>query len=151
VAITNGVIPGLEMVRSVVLAFGKPSGVRAAGSGSAFSRIDATFSLAAQTLRSPDLSFTSPDFDMRGAPTVRLPKGDVDMDASVTLSRELTAQAGTDLRRYAQEDGRIVVPVVLSGTVAAPGVTVDVRAAAKRALQNEVKRRVRGLFDRIIR
>jgi hypothetical protein len=151
VTIANGAIPGLEMVRAVVLAFGKPSGLPAAGSGSAFSRIDAPFTLAAQTLHSPDLSFASPDFDMHGAPTVRLPNGDVDMRADVTLSPELTAQAGSDLRRYAEEDGRIVVPAVVSGSVAAPSVTVDVGAAANRALQNEMKRRVKGLFDRFLK
>jgi hypothetical protein len=65
------------------------------------------------------------------------------------LSRELTSQAGTDLRRFAQEDGRVVVPAVITGTVAAPGVTIDAAAALKRALQNEMQRRIKGLFDKI--
>jgi hypothetical protein len=73
------------------------------------------------------------------------------MRASVRLSRELTAQAGTDLRRYAQEDGRVVVPAIISGTVAAPSVMVDVKAVVSRALENEIKRRVQGLFDRLIK
>ena len=73
------------------------------------------------------------------------------MRTSVQLSPELTAQAGTDLRRYTQEEGRIVVPAVISGTVAAPNVMVDVRSVVSRAVQNEVKRRVRGLFDRLIK
>ena len=151
VLITDGVIPGLDMVRSIVLAFGKPAGVPAPGSGSAFTRLESPFSLANSTLSAPDIAFASRDFDMAGKAVVRLPAGAIDMRANVVLSQDLTAQAGTDLRRYAQEDGRIVVPAVISGTIASPIVTVDVGAAMNRALQNEVKRRVRGLLDRIIR
>jgi hypothetical protein len=151
VSVTDGEIPGLEMVRSVVLAFGRPSGLAAAGAGSAFRRIAGSFSLADQTLRSDDVTFESVDFDMSGRTVVQLPGGAIEMHADVILSRELTAQAGTDLRRYAQEDGQIVVPAVITGTVAAPRVTLDVAAAANRALRNEVKERVRGLLDRIIR
>ena len=88
---------------------------------------------------------------MSGSAVVQFPAAAIDMHANVALSRELTAQAGTDLRRYAQEDGRVIVPAVIGGTVAAPRVTIDVTAALTRALQNEVKRKVKGLFDRIIK
>lgn len=151
VTISNGVVPGLEMVRAVVLAFGKPTGVPPAGSGSAFTRIDGTFTLADRTLRSQDLSFNSRDFDMTGTPVVRLTDGAIDMHATVMLSRELTAQAGTDLRRYTVQDGRIVLPARITGTVAAPSVTIDMAAALQRALQNEIRRRMQGLFDKIIK
>jgi uncharacterized protein involved in outer membrane biogenesis len=149
--IANGAVPGLQMVRSVVLAFGKPSGAPPAGSGSAFTRLEGAFTLADRTLRATDITFASRDFDMTGNAVVRLPEGALEMRANVVLSRDLTAQAGTDLRRYAQEDGRVVVPAVISGTVAAPGVNLDVAAAARRALENEVQRKVRGLLDRFIR
>ncbi len=144
--IVNGAIPGLEMVRAVVLAFGKPNGAPAAGSGSAFTRITGAFALNGQVLRAEDFRFESRDFDMTGAPTVRLPAGALDMHADVVLSRELTAQAGTDLRRYAQEDGRIVLPATIGGTVASPRVSVDVAAVLNRALQNELRRRIERLF-----
>ena len=57
---------------------------------------------------------------MTGRASVRVPAGAVDMHANVVLSAALTAQAGTDLRRYAQEDGRIVLPATITGTVASP-------------------------------
>jgi hypothetical protein len=70
----------------------------------------------------------------------------------VRLSPELTAQAGTDLRRYAQEGGRVVVPATVSGTLGRPIVMIDVAAAGKRALGNELKRRISdvlgGLFKK---
>jgi hypothetical protein len=151
IAITDGVIPGLEMVRSIVLAFGKPSGLPPEGSGSAFTRLAGTFSLDNQTLRTANLTFASRDFDMAGQAVIGLPAGTIDMRADVVLSRELTAQAGTDLRRVAQEDGRVVVPARITGTVAEPRVSVDPAAALNRAVQNEIKRKLQDLFKRIIR
>jgi uncharacterized protein involved in outer membrane biogenesis len=150
-AITNGTVPGLEMVRSIILAFGKPSGAPAAGSGSAFTRLGGTFALDRQVLTSKDLAFASRDYDMTGTTRVHLDSGALDAKVTVALSRELTAQAGTDLRRYTVQDGRIIMPAVLSGTVAAPKVTIDLADALNRALQNELKRRVGGWLDRVIR
>jgi len=151
VTIADGAIPGLEMVRAIVLAFGKPSGAPASGSGSRFTKLEGNFALADRTLRVPDISFASRDFDMAGNAVVRLPAGGLDVHANVMLSPELTAQAGTDLRRYAQEDGRVIVPATITGTLAEPGVSLDVAAAINRALQNEMKRRVKGFLDRIIK
>jgi uncharacterized protein involved in outer membrane biogenesis len=151
VTVSNGQVPGLDMVRAVVLTFGKPAGAPPAGSGSAFSRLGGTFTLAGRTLRSEDLAFESRDFDMSGVVSVGTATGALDARMNVRLSRELTAQAGTDLRRVAQEDGRVVVPAVLSGTVADPSVSIDVASALSRALQNEMKRRVGSLLDRLIR
>ena len=65
--ILDGEIPHLDMVRAIVLAFGKPSSDSRAGSGSRFTRIDSGFTLDDQTLRSKDVAFASPDFDMTGA------------------------------------------------------------------------------------
>ena len=74
------------------------------------------------------------------------------MRADLSLSPELTAQAGTDLRRYAQENGRIILPATVSGTLDRPSVFIDVAAAAKRAITNEMKRRatdfIGGLFKK---
>jgi AsmA-like protein len=146
-AITNGTIEHLDLVRTIVLAFGKPSGIPPEGSGSAFTRVGGTFALARQTLTSNDLSLASRDFDVNGRSTLRLSSGALDARGDVALSRELTAQAGTDLRRYAQQDGRVVVPATVGGTIESPRVSVDVQAAAARAFQNEIRRRATTLLD----
>lgn len=150
-AITNGTIEHLDLVRTVVLAFGKPSGVPPEGSGSAFTRLGGTFALANRTLTSTDLSLTSRDFDVSGRSTLRLSSGALDARGDVVLSRELTAQAGVDLRRYAQEDGRVIVPAIVGGTIDQPQVTVDVQAAAARAFQNELQRRAKSLFEGLLK
>ena len=146
-AITNGTIEHLDLVRTVVLAFGKPSGVPPEGSGAAFTRLGGTFALANRTLTSDNLSLASRDFDVSGRSTLQLSAGALDARGDVALSRELTAQAGTDLRRYAQEDGRVIVPATVSGTINRPQVSVDVAAAAARAFRNEFQRRANSLFE----
>jgi uncharacterized protein involved in outer membrane biogenesis len=145
-AITDGSIQHLDMVRTIVLAFGKPSGAPPEGSGSAFSRLAGTFALANEALTTNNLSFASRDFDMHGRGTLRLASGAVDARADVALSEDLTAQAGTDLRRYAQEDGRVIVPASVGGTLSNPRVSVDVAAAMQRALGNELQRRARSIL-----
>jgi AsmA protein len=149
--IADGNIPRLDLVRAIVLAFGKPSGVPPEGSGTRFSRIAATFALANRTLRSDDLTLASRDLDLAGRSEVNLASGAVSVRANAALSRELTAQAGTDLRRYAEDDGRVTVPVTIGGTLSQPTVGIDVAGVLNRAIQNELKRRMRGLFDKIIK
>ena len=146
-AIVNGTIEHLDLVRTVVLAFGKPSGVPPEGSGSAFTRLGGTFALANRTVTSDNLSLTSRDFDVNGRTTLQLSSGSLDARGDVALSPELTAQAGTDLRRYAQQDGRVIVPAVVGGTIDRPRVSVDVQAAAGRAFQNEIQRRTKSIFE----
>jgi uncharacterized protein involved in outer membrane biogenesis len=151
-AVVDGTMPRLDLVRSVVLAFGKPSGVQANGSGTSFSRLAGTFALANGGLRSENLALAARDFDTAGRGTLGLQSGTVDARADVVLSPELTAQAGTDLRRYAQQDGRVIVPVTITGTLNSPTVFVDIAAATRRALGNELQRRatdfLSGLFKK---
>jgi uncharacterized protein involved in outer membrane biogenesis len=148
VAITDGRIPGLEIVRSVILAFGKPTGERPGGSGEAFSRIAATLAVAAPVLSTRDLSFTSRDLDLTGEGTLSLASRSIDLRADVILSRELSAQAGRDLYRLAREGERIVLPARITGTATSPTVFVDVQAALSRALRNQAQDRIKSLFDR---
>ena len=70
--------------------------------------------------------------------------GMVDM----TLSEELSQQAGTDLARYTREGNRIVLPANLGGTLEQPRITINALAAVKRGLQNEIRERLKGLFGR---
>jgi hypothetical protein len=111
-----------------------------------------SFTLSRGTLRTEDLRFRARDFDASGRGSLAIESGAVEARADVVLSRELTEQAGTDLRRYAQEDGRVVVPATVGGTLTGPTVFVDVAAAARRALGNELKRRATdflgGLFKK---
>lgn len=149
--ITDGTIPGLEMVRAVVLAFGKPSGAPPEGSGSAFTHLGGDFAIRNGVVRSDNLSFASRDFDMHGRAALVVSTGALDATTDVVLSKELTAQAGTDLRRYAQSDGRVILPARITGTIGHPAISLDMAAATRRALENELKRRAKSLLDQLFR
>jgi hypothetical protein len=150
--IADGTLPHLDLVRSVVLAFGKPSGVPPEGAGTAFKRLAGTFALANATFTSDNLTLASRDLDADGRGSFNLESGAVEARANVVLSPELTAQSGTDLRRYAQENGRVIVPATVTGRLNAPRMSIDVAAATRRALGNELKRRagdfLGGLFKK---
>jgi hypothetical protein len=149
VVITDGRVAGLEIVRSVVLAFGRPSGVRPEGSGEAFSRLAATLAVNGPSLSTSDLEFASRDFDMSGGGTISLASQAIDFRTNVILSRELSAQAGRDLYRLAREGDRIVLPARITGTVSSPSVFIDMEAALSRALRNRAQDELRSLFDRL--
>ncbi len=151
VSVENGRVPGLEVVRTVILAFGRPSSERPAGSGEEFRQLAATLTIGGGRASTRNLTFASRDFDMTGQGWIDLRSQALAFDVDLVLSRELSAQAGRDLYRYASEEGRIVLPGRITGTAANPSVTIDVADALKRALQNTIKSRAKSWLDRIIR
>ena len=87
VTITDGQIPGLDIVRTVVLAFGRPSSERPAGSGEVFSRIAASLEIAQQVMSTRDLILESRDFDMTGGGHALAGLAAVNLRTDVTLLR----------------------------------------------------------------
>lgn len=171
VDITDGVIKNLGMVSAVVAATSMRAGsvnqaVSAAKSGATdepFSKLGATLDLAHGAVSTNDLTFESRDLLLNAQGTIGLVASTVDLRGRVQLSDELSKQAGSDLVRFTQDQGRVTLPVTVSGSVESPSVRVDVGDMAKRALQNAaneqkeraktqateaVKKRVGGLFGR---
>jgi AsmA-like C-terminal region len=146
-SIVDGTIKRLNLVRTVVLFFGRPA-PETAGATDQFERIDASFSLANQILRADSFSMHSRDADLKGSVTLNLKSGALDGMIDMILSEELSAQAGTDLARYTQEGNRVVLPASVGGTLEQPRITINATAALKRGIQNEIGRRLKGLFGR---
>jgi hypothetical protein len=146
-SIVDGTIKRLDLLRTVVLFFGRPAPDTAAASDQ-FERIDTTFSLARQVFRADTFMMRSRDADVAGTATLALEPGALDGTVDLTLSEELSAQAGTDLARYTREGDRIVLPARLGGTLEKPSITINALAAARRGIQNEIQRRFKGLFGR---
>jgi hypothetical protein len=147
VSIVDGTINRLNLVRTVVLFFGKPAADSPASSDR-FERIDASFSLADQVFRATSLSLRSRDADLVGTGTLTLGSKALDGRVNLVLSEELTSQAGTNLVRYTREGNRVVLPAKVSGTLSQPRVTIDAAAAIKRGLTNEVSRRLLEIFGK---
>ena len=62
------------------------------------------------------------------------------------LRHRESRQAGSDLLRYAEENGRVTLPATVSGPFSAPHVGIDTADVTKRALRNaaagEVQKRM---------
>jgi hypothetical protein len=144
--IADGVMRRLDLIRTVVLFFGRPAPETAEGTDH-FERIDASFSLANQILRAEPFSMRSRDADIVGSLTLNVDSQALDGTADLSLSEELSKQAGTDLIRFTREGNHVVLPAHLGGTLAAPRLTIDAAAATKRGLRNEVERRLKGLLE----
>jgi uncharacterized protein involved in outer membrane biogenesis len=147
VSIVDGTIKRLDLVRTVVLFFGRPAPDTAAASDQ-FERIDTTFSLANQVFRADKFSMRSRDADMMGSASLALETGALDGMVDLILSEELSAQAGRDLVRFTREQNRVVLPARLAGTLEQPRISINAVAALRRGIQNELGERLKGLFGR---
>lgn len=149
VTIANGALKRLELVRTVVLYFGRPA--PAAGpSTDHFDRIDASFALIRQVVAASALSLHSSDLDLVGQGTLTVPTKALDGHMDLSLSEGLSAQAGTDLARFTREGNRVLLPAVIGGTLDAPRVSIDAGAAVRRGLRNEVQRRLKGILGTLV-
>lgn len=146
-SIVDGTIKRLDLVRTVVLFFGRPAPDSASATDQ-FERIDTTFSLANRVFRADKFSMHSRDADLGGTATLVLQSGALDGTVDMTLSEELSQQAGTDLARYTREQNRVVLPARLGGTLERPRITINAVAALRRGIQNEIGERLKGLFGK---
>jgi uncharacterized protein involved in outer membrane biogenesis len=143
--ISDGAIRRLNLVRTIVLFFGRPAPDTSEGTDR-FERIDTSFSLANQVVRADAFSMRSRDVDIVGSGTLNADSKALDGTLDLSLSEELSKQAGTDLVRFTREGNRVVLPARIGGTIDGPRVTIDAAAAAKRGLRNEVQRRLEGIL-----
>jgi hypothetical protein len=142
VTIADGTLTGLDLVRTVVLFFGRPAADAPASAGSRFDRIEAQFTLANRVLRADPLTLRSQDADVEGQVRLALATEALDGRARLILSEALSAQAGTDLARFTREGNRIVLPATIGGTLGKPSVRIDASETIQRGLKNELQRRL---------
>lgn len=142
VAIVDGTLTKLDLVRSVVLFFGRPAADAPASAGSRFDRIDATFALANRVVQASAFSLRSQDADVIGQGSLALSTKALEGRARLVLSESLSAQAGTDLARLTREGNRIVLPATIGGTLNQPRINIDAAETLQRGLKNELQRRL---------
>ena len=146
VVVTDGVVRGLDLVETVVRFLGRAPQARGEA-GTPFDRIAGNFAMGDGRVRSDDLTLHSADFDIFASGTLRFDTEALDGRAQVVVSEALSAQAGTAVFRYAQTGNRIVLPAAIAGTLGRPQVRFDTGAAVRRAVGNEIERRLRDLLD----
>jgi uncharacterized protein involved in outer membrane biogenesis len=156
VDVRDGEIKRLGLVKSIVIATSMRADAKMppadASSDERFSALGATLNIANGGAQTSDLELESPDVHVRSAGSLRLDGSAIDLRGNVQLSEALSKQAGRDLVRYTQEEGRVTVPVSVTGSAQHPSVQVDVAALAGRALRNraqeELKKRLGDIFRR---
>jgi hypothetical protein len=103
-----------------------------------------------------DLRFESPDVLLAATGGLRLDGSAINLAGQVQLSDELSREAGRDLVRYTQEQGRVTLPATITGSADNPQVRIDLAKAATRAITNKateeagkiIKRNLGDLFKR---
>jgi uncharacterized protein involved in outer membrane biogenesis len=158
VEIVDGTIKNLGLVRTVVVATSGRSDATAAGASrdEPFTKLGATLAIANGEATTRDLRLESKDLLLSASGSIRLDGSAIDLPGQVQLSDDLSKQAGRDLVRYTQEQGRVTLPATVTGTAAAPQVRVDAAAMAKRAVTNRahdeaeklLKKGLGGLFKK---
>ncbi|HEX7085709.1 MAG TPA: AsmA family protein [Vicinamibacterales bacterium] len=158
VRINDGTIAGLGLVRTIVVAGSGRGGIEESARRAAdqpdtpdaeqFSRLGATWQIDRGVMATQDLAMSSTDVDLHAAGTVRFADMTAQFAGQVQLSEALSKQAGTDLYRYAQEGGRVTLPVTVTGPIQDLAVTVDVTGAARRAIRNRAIEETKKAIER---
>lgn len=142
VAITDGIVKNLGLIQAVVVATSMRTGPLDSLKGSTksrdepFSRLGGTMTIGGGEATTRDLRLESKDVDLLVTGSVRLDGSAVDLKGVARLSDALSQQAGRDLVRYTQEEGRVTLPATISGSAANPQVRIDVADVATRAVRN---------------
>ena len=153
----DGTVAGLDLVRAIVLAGsgradspGLAALTRRSGS-EPFSVLGGSFAIGEGVARTSDLRLESKDVQLSGGGDIRLLETSVAVKGVVQLSEELTRQAGQDLVRYTAENGKVTLPVTVTGPPGKFAVRPDMNQAARRALSNQLSDGMKSLFKRIIK
>jgi AsmA protein len=145
--VTAGTVKNLGLVRAVVVATsmraGSNRGLGGARPNEPFSRLGATLAIAKGVARTSDLQFTSPDVLLSAGGTLKLDGSAVDLSGRLQLSQALSKQAGRDLYRYTQQNGRVTLPVSLTGPLDDLQTHVDLSGAVQRAITNKAGEAIR--------
>ena len=141
VDVTDGTVKNLGLIQTVVVATsGRADAKSGQGSGSRdepFTRLGATLNVSGGSASTQDLKFESKDIMLAAAGGLKLDGSALNFQGQIQLSDELSKQAGRDLVRYTQEQGRVTIPAVITGSADHPQVSIDLSSMAKRALTNK--------------
>jgi uncharacterized protein involved in outer membrane biogenesis len=141
VDIRDGVVRRLGLVKTIVIATSMRADAKMPAAGGStdepFSQLGATLAIANGTARTNDLRFQSPDVLLGAAGWLRLDGSAMELRGDVQLSDALSKQAGRDLVRYTQVQGRVTLPATVTGSAQSPAVRVDMGNLFRRALQNK--------------
>jgi uncharacterized protein involved in outer membrane biogenesis len=152
VRVADGIVRNLGLVRAIVVATSmRGEAATAIGAGAAgataasasrdepFKTLSATLAIVRNQATTSDLRLEGTDVSLGAGGSLALNGSAVNLSGRVQLSDELTSRAGTDLVRYTRENGRVTLPVSVTGSTDALAVRIDVGDLLRRALRNRVE------------
>jgi uncharacterized protein involved in outer membrane biogenesis len=152
VDIRDGVIKSLGLVRTIIVATSMRSDSRPQSAGGSsdepFSRLGATLAIANGIASTNDLMMESENLRLAAGGTLRLDGSAVALKGRVQLSEALTKQAGRDLVRYTQEEGRVTLPATITGSAGNLKVHIDMADVMKRAIRNRATEEVQSAIKK---
>ena len=151
VDVTDGTVKNLGLIQTVVAATSGRSDASPQGNRSRdepFSRLGATLNVSGGSASTQDLKFESKDIMLSAAGGLKLDGSALNFQGQVQLSDELSKQAGRDLVRYTQEQGRVTVPAVITGSADHPQVAIDLTSMVKRAMTNKANEEVQKAIQK---
>ena len=155
--ITNGVVKNLGLIQAVVLATSMRAGSLSQSSASSgskdepFTRLGGTLALANGEGSTQNLQFESKDVSIGLTGAVRLNGSAVNLKGRAQLSEALSQQAGRDLVRYTQEQGRVTLPATIDGSADNLHVRIDAADLAKRAVVNRAHEEITKGLGRFLK
>jgi uncharacterized protein involved in outer membrane biogenesis len=152
VNVADGIVRNLGLVRAIVIATsmrGGAAGAIASGATATsaataspdepFKTLSATLAIVGPNATTNDLRFEGTNVLLLAGGSIALNGSAVNLSGRVQLSDELTSQAGTDLVRYTRENGRVTLPVTVTGSTGALAARIDVGDMLKRAIRNRAE------------
>jgi len=153
--IANGVVKNLGLIQAVVLATSMRAGSLSQSTNGArdepFTRLGGTLTIANGEGTTRDLQFEAKDLSVALTGGVRLDGSAVDLKGRAQLSEALSQQAGRDLVRYTQEQGRVTLPATIDGPAQNLHVRIDAADVAKRALVNRAHEELTKSLGKLLR
>jgi uncharacterized protein involved in outer membrane biogenesis len=144
VIVSNGTVKNLALVKAAVAATSlDPQAVIASSQephDEPFSELGATLAVASGTASTQDLHFVSDDIQLDAAGALKLDGSAVNLNGQVQLSEALSKQAGGTLRRVAEQEGRITLPITITGGAGKYSIRIDAASVARRAAESEAKK-----------
>jgi hypothetical protein len=143
VTITNGIVKNLALVRSAVAATSlNPQAVVASAQGphdEPFTEMGASLSIFSGSASTPDLHFVSKDLRMDAGGAFKLDGSALNLKGAIQMSEELSKQASNTVVRATAQDGKITLPVTVTGVAGKYSIQIDAASLAKRAITSEAK------------
>lgn len=120
------------------------------GNDTRFERLSATLALAKAVAATDDLVIDAGDLRVEAAGRIGF-DGALNLRGLAMISAERVSAAVASVRELARAKnsrGEIELPLIISGTLDAPRFDVDLEAAIRRGVRDELLRRLRGLIRR---